>query len=92
MVRTRKVKDELAKAKQKRDVRVTKTTGDNFFLRKKDKVDKEAKEKEQQIKDMEKREAELLDKIKKTQGIQLKEFGKLEEAIYEQQIGVRQRL
>ena len=92
MVRTRKVKDELAKAKQKRDIRVNKTTADNFFLRKKEKVEKEAKEKEQQIKDMEKREAELLDKIKKTQGIQLKEFGKLEEAIYEQQIGVRQRL
>ena len=41
---------------------------------------------------MESKEAELLEKIKKTQGVQLKEFNKLEEAIYEQQIGVRQRL
>ncbi len=33
---------------------------------------------------MERREAELLEKIKATQNIQLEEFNKLEEAMYEQ--------
>ncbi len=32
---------------------------------------------------MERREAELLEKIKATQNIQLEEFNKLEEAMYE---------
>ena len=67
-------------------------TADTFFNRKTEQAEKDAAEHEKKIQEMEKREAELLEKIKKTQGMQLKEFNKLEEAIYEQQIGVRQRL
>lgn len=41
---------------------------------------------------MEKKEAQILEKIKVTQNIQLEEFSKLEEAMYEQQLSVKKRL
>jgi len=41
---------------------------------------------------MEKREAELLEKIKNSQSLQLREFNKLEEVMIEQQISVKKRL
>ena len=94
MVITRQIKDSKQRMKAQREQaaqRVT-DTADNFFNRKTEIAEKAAAEHEQKIREMEVREAELLEKIKKTQGVQLKEFNKLEEAIYEQQIGVRQRL
>ena len=62
--------------------RVTETA-DTFFHRKTEQAERDAAEHERKIQEMEKREAELLEKIKKTQSMQLKEFNKLEEAIYE---------
>eukprot|EP00353_Schmidingerella_taraikaensis_P009579 CAMPEP_0185585944 /NCGR_PEP_ID=MMETSP0434-20130131/41802_1 /TAXON_ID=626734 ORGANISM="Favella taraikaensis, Strain Fe Narragansett Bay" /NCGR_SAMPLE_ID=MMETSP0434 /ASSEMBLY_ACC=CAM_ASM_000379 /LENGTH=73 /DNA_ID=CAMNT_0028206687 /DNA_START=747 /DNA_END=968 /DNA_ORIENTATION=+ len=59
-------------------------TADSFFARKTEQAEKEAADREQAIREMEMKEAELLEKIKKTQSMQLKEFSKLEEAIYEQ--------
>lgn len=41
---------------------------------------------------MEKKEAQILEKIKLTQNIQLEEFNKLEEAMFEQQLSVKKRL
>ena len=56
----------------------------NFFSRKTQFKENEAAQKEKRIKEMEAIEAELLDKIKKTQVTQLQEFNKLEEVMYEQ--------
>ena len=64
----------------------------NFFSRKTQSKENEAAQKEKRIKEMEAIEAELLDKIKKTQVTQLQEFNKLEEVMYEQQLGVRKRV
>ena len=55
----------------------------NFFSRKTQIKENEAAQKEKRIKEMEAIEAELLDKIKKTQVTQLQEFNKLEEVMYE---------
>ena len=55
----------------------------NFFSRKTQSKENEAAQKEKRIKEMEAIEAELLDKIKKTQVTQLQEFNKLEEVMYE---------
>ena len=52
----------------------------------------ESKEKEQSIAQLEKQEAEMLNRIKNSQNLQLKVFSKLEQAMYQQQFPVRKRM
>ena len=60
------------------------TSPENFFKKKVMESEREAKEREQRIKDYEEKEAELLEKIKATQNLQMQEFNKLEEVMFEQ--------
>ena len=86
MVKARQLRDQKKQTAINRQLsHSTNTrTREHFFQRKAEMAEKEASEKEKRIKEMELREAELLEKIKRTQNLQLEEFNKLEEVMYEQ--------
>ena len=84
LVRVRQQRETNIRIKMNRQMSQQSTTQETFFQRKIEQSEKEARDKEKYIQEMEKKEAEILEKIKVTQNIQLEEFNKLEEAMFEQ--------
>ena len=66
--------------------------GKNNLSQKVSKAELESIQKERAIANLEKQEAEMLNRIKNTQNLQLKVFNKLEEAMYQQQFSVKKRM
>ena len=66
--------------------------GKNNISQKVSKAELDSLKYERNIANLEKQEAEMLNRIKNTQNLQLKVFNKLEEAMYQQQFSVKKRM
>ena len=91
MNKARELKEsqEIKKINKQREIELRNKTTSEQFQTRLARIESQGLQKESEIANLEKVEAELLNKIKTTQNVQMKYFKELEEAMYQQQYSAK---